>query len=84
MEPIIVDNKEVSLGELKEMVYQELKVRGKGTIDDICKRLKTYDDFHVTATIPRLQNEGKIIEKKSEQVYDPDGRGILLAVYDVV
>ena len=51
------------------------------TVQEICERLDTDDDFHVLMAISELENEGSIRGAESLQIYREDGGAILLARY---
>ena len=66
---------------LKREVMRILVEPEPYTVQEICEKLETDDDFHVLMAISELENEGSLRGAECLQVYREDGGAILLARY---
>ena len=66
---------------LKREVMKILVEPEPYTVQEICEKLDTDDDFHVLMAISELENEGSLRGAECLQVYREDGGAILLARY---
>ena len=66
---------------LKREVMKILVEPEPFTVQEICEKLETDDDFHVLMAISELENEGSLRGAECLQVYREDGGAILLARY---
>lgn len=66
---------------LKKEVMKLFVEQEPFTVQEICEKLDTDDDFHVLMAISELENEGSVRGAECLQVYREDGGAILLAQY---